>query len=327
MRKEFISEHLEYPLISVIVPIYNNEKYIDRCIASIVNQTIDKIEILLVEDGSTDNSLELCKKWATKDNRIKIIHQENKGVSAARNSGLEIAKGKYIGFVDSDDYIEKEMYEMLLKAINIDKKIDLAVCDIKDDNNSVESNTEVFEIIDKKNVISAKFPLGGYVWNCIYKREIILKNLIKFDPKITYGEDMIFFVNYIKNINNNNVAHVKLGLYNYSITENSINNSDRDKKIRNIYNCYNSVEIAYGLLIEEKNDANIKLYTQIYIDFFFYVFKYNKSIPYQKEFIKKLKNVKRYFNFKQKVYYMLVCVNPILLYYIAGNFKKMKGKR
>ena len=97
-------------LISVIVPVYNVEEYLDRCIESIVNQTYKNLEILLIDDGSTDNSYNICDKWAKKDNRIKVVHKENGGVSSARNVGLDVATGDYIGFVDSDDYISIDMY-------------------------------------------------------------------------------------------------------------------------------------------------------------------------------------------------------------------------
>ena len=313
-------------LISIIVPVYKVEKYIDRCVESIINQTYKNIEIILVDDGSPDNCPKICDEWAKKDKRIRVIHKENRGVSSARNVGIDVAKGKYIGFVDSDDYIEKEMYEMLVRAINSDRKIDLAVCDIKRDNNSVESNTEVFEIIDKKNVISAKFPLGGYVWNCLYKRQIIQDNAIRFDKKIVYGEDLIFFINYIKNIKSNDVAHVKKRLYNYSITESSINNARLEKNFQNIYNCYNSVLIALEILKKGENSDNIKMYMQLYINFFYSVFINNKKIPYEIEFKKKLKEAKEYFNLKQKIYYVIICIKPQLLYYIVGKFiNRMRG--
>ena len=102
-------------LISVIVPIYNVEKYLDRCVDSIINQTYKNLEIILVDDGSPDNCLAICDSWAEKDRRIKVIHKENGGVSSARNSALDIASGDYIGFVDSDDWIEPDMYEILIK--------------------------------------------------------------------------------------------------------------------------------------------------------------------------------------------------------------------
>ena len=103
-------------LISVIVPIYKVEKYLDECIESIVNKTYRNLEIILVDDGSPDKCPEMCDQWAKKDERIRVIHKENGGLSSARNAGLDVATGDYVGFVDSDDFIERDMYE---KKINI----------------------------------------------------------------------------------------------------------------------------------------------------------------------------------------------------------------
>lgn len=105
------------PEISVIVPVYNTEKYLDRCIRSIINQTFSDFELILVDDGSKDNSGFICDEWEKKDSRIKVIHQKNAGAGAARNAGLAIAKGNYINFVDSDDWINPEMYEILYKLL------------------------------------------------------------------------------------------------------------------------------------------------------------------------------------------------------------------
>ncbi len=104
-------------LISIIVPVYKVEKYLKRCIDSIINQTYKNLEIILVDDGSPDNCGQICDEYAEKDSRIKVIHKENHGVSAARNTGIDIAAGEYLGFVDSDDWIEKDMYELLYYAI------------------------------------------------------------------------------------------------------------------------------------------------------------------------------------------------------------------
>lgn len=101
------------PEISIIVPIYNVEKYLPKCIESILSQTFTNFELILVNDGSKDRSGIICDEYASKDNRIKVIHKENGGVSSARNSGVDLASGKYIGFVDPDDYIKKDMYERL----------------------------------------------------------------------------------------------------------------------------------------------------------------------------------------------------------------------
>lgn len=100
--------------ISVIVPVYNAEKYLDRCVESIVAQTYKNLEIILVDDGSTDNSPAICDAWAKKDSRIRVIHKKNGGVSSARNAGLDACTGDYIGFADADDWMEPDMYEVLI---------------------------------------------------------------------------------------------------------------------------------------------------------------------------------------------------------------------
>lgn len=101
------------PEISIIVPVYNVEKYLDKCVNSILNQTFQDFELILVDDGSPDNCGEMCDDYAARDKRVTVIHQVNGGLSAARNAGIEIAKGRYLGFVDSDDYIAEDMYELL----------------------------------------------------------------------------------------------------------------------------------------------------------------------------------------------------------------------
>ena len=118
------------PELSVIVPVYKVEKYLSKCIDSILAQTFTDFELILIDDGSPDRCGEICDEYAAKDSRIIVIHQQNKGVSAARNAGLEIAKGKYIGFVDSDDWIEPEMYQILIATAN-ETASELVICGSK----------------------------------------------------------------------------------------------------------------------------------------------------------------------------------------------------
>ncbi len=113
--------------ISIVVPIYNAEKYLDRCIQSILNQSYKDLEIILIDDGSTDSSNKICNNYQKRDNRIKFISQKNEGVSAARNRGISEATGEFIGFVDSDDYIQPNMYETLYGLIN-KYNCDISIC-------------------------------------------------------------------------------------------------------------------------------------------------------------------------------------------------------
>ena len=115
-------------LISVIVPVYNVKNYLEKCLDSIINQTYKNLEIILINDGSTDESLDICYMYEKKDNRIKVYNQENHGLSYTRNRGIELARGKYIGFVDSDDVISPFMYEFLYKAIN-EYNSKISICD------------------------------------------------------------------------------------------------------------------------------------------------------------------------------------------------------
>ena len=140
--------------ISVILPVYNVEKYIDCSLKSICGQTHQNLEILLIDDGSTDNSLQKCKEWATKDARIKVHHQKNAGASAARNAGIELATGKYIMFVDADDWIEKNMLEVLYTMAE-SKNADAACCVLKEDSDI--PTVEQMDVVDKECKARVRF--------------------------------------------------------------------------------------------------------------------------------------------------------------------------
>ena len=174
------------PKISVIVPVYNVEKFLEKCLKSIIEQTFEDLEIICINDGSTDKSLSILNSYAAKDPRIKILSQTNQGQSCARNAGLEIASGEYIGFVDSDDWIDLDFYE---KLYNTAKKYDadIAVASIKRLRTykwkyhlKIEKE-EVTEDINKKFFL-CDVPDKCYVWNKIYKASELKKYNIKFEP-------------------------------------------------------------------------------------------------------------------------------------------------
>lgn len=167
------------PVISIIVPIYNVEKLLKKCLESICNQTYSGIEIILVDDGSKDGSLSICNEYAKKDERIVVIHQENKGLSGARNSGIKAARGKYIGFVDSDDYIEEHMYEKMLECIEkegADVVIGNYVFVNEEGNRLSDSDVITDETLSGTDALK-KLQTSGRVyyttaWNKLYKKEI-----------------------------------------------------------------------------------------------------------------------------------------------------------
>lgn len=181
-KKKFMNKNMEKQkdLISVIVPVYNVEKYLDRCITSIVNQTYQNLEIILVDDESPDNCPAMCDKWEKKDNRIKVIHMANGGSAKARNIALDIAKGEYIAFVDSDDMINSNMLATLYR-VAVEQKADIVECDYSIDE-SIMSN-KISEIISitaydsmmamSENVKDCLFK--QVIWNKLYKAAVIGK--------------------------------------------------------------------------------------------------------------------------------------------------------
>lgn len=182
-------------LISVIVPIYNVESYLDKCIESIVNQTYQNIEIILIDDGSTDICPEKCDFWAIKEQRIKVIHKENGGLSDARNAGIAIAQGEYVAFVDSDDWIETDFIENMLKRM-IQDDSDVVSSGVKwvseDDSLLNEVTVAEDEIVDTHTAmreIISDGKLKQHVWNKLYKREQIAD--IPFE-KGKYHEDVFW---------------------------------------------------------------------------------------------------------------------------------------
>lgn len=182
-------------LISIIIPIYNVAQYLPKCLDSILAQTYKNLEIILVDDGSKDNSGKICDEYAKKDTRIKVIHQKNGGVAAARNTGLAIANGEWIGFLDSDDWIEQDMFEYLLN-LTCKYDADIAQCGI-----FFEDNIYVKEIAYPEKEYFAPYGIEKFtnsdmrfivnsVCNKLYRADII-KN-IKFDTNYPIGEDLLF---------------------------------------------------------------------------------------------------------------------------------------
>lgn len=184
----------ESPLVSIIVPIYNVGQYIEKCIKSIMNQDCENIEIILVNDGSTDDSGAIVDRIAQTDSRVIVIHKSNGGVSSARNSGLDAAKGEYVLFVDGDDYVEPDYVSYFVRLVSQNG------CDVamsrnnysEDVMNQVEEDSIM--LLDSETVIEQIY-LGKIfvaVWNKIYRRTFLNQNNLRFNPEIWYGEGMLF---------------------------------------------------------------------------------------------------------------------------------------
>ena len=227
------------PLISIVVPAYNVEKYIDRCLESILNQSFQDYEVLLIDDGSTDHTPELCDEWAKKDSRISVTHKNNGGLSSARNAGVRIAVGKYIGFVDSDDTIEPMMYEVLVNYAE-EYHVDFVMCNyerILADGTSFEKTLNIRDgLYTREDIINVIFPcliMGRNldhgpllsVCHCLYNRAFLESHNITFDEEVRWSEDNIFsaFVGY----HAKSFYYLKKPLYNYYQNEGTITTSYR----------------------------------------------------------------------------------------------------
>ena len=234
------------PKISIIVPVYNVYNYLDKCLNSIRNQTLEDIEIIVVNDGTKDTSQEIMDKYAALDKRFKCLKKENGGLSDARNYGMKYAKGEYIAFVDGDDYIERNMYELMY---NEAKKgdYDVVECDFTWDypNKVREDKTEV-----KDNII---VDIRVVAWNKIYKRKVIESAKLKFTEGVRY-EDVDWCYKVLANIKSFSSVHKCL--YHYIQRSNSIANT-QNEKVRDIFVVLNNTLNYYkekGIYEENRDE-------------------------------------------------------------------------
>jgi len=208
-------------LVSVIIPVYNAEKYLSKCIESIINQTYKNIEIILINDGSTDNSSNICDAYISKDNRIKVIHKQNEGVSTARNLGIEEAKGEYISFVDSDDWLVPDAYERIMHCIskyNVDVVMFEYFVDNYNGNEIHKTYPKLNGLMNREKAIKTTISsVNRFVWSKVFSRKIF--GGLKFDTTIHFGEDTLFSAYVIDKANK--IYYMSRPLYHYFQSENS----------------------------------------------------------------------------------------------------------
>ncbi|WP_169087693.1 glycosyltransferase [Paenibacillus sp. PL91] len=229
-----VSEN-DMPLVSIIMPVYNCENFLDESINSVLNQTYSNFELIIINDGSKDNSGSMCDVYSLKDKRIKTIHQNNGGPSSARNKGLDYVNGIYTMFIDSDDSYDTEMIYKMVNAIS-NEKVDIAICGIKtiqhEKNKTIENNIIMpSESLDGKKEILARLEtlfknrLFNGIYNKIYKTNFIKTKKIRFNETSEMGEDFLFNLNYIEYCSCINI--ISEALYNYKV-----DNSNLTKKYR-----------------------------------------------------------------------------------------------
>lgn len=320
---------MDKELVSIIVPIYNVEKYLKKCIESIINQTYKNIEIILVDDGSPDKCGEICEEYSKKDNRIVVIHKQNGGLSDARNKGIKVAKGKYITFVDSDDYVDYRYIELLYKAVK-ENNTKIAQCNIAKVNmsgniiarlgykeNSIKTSKNMLNDIYSSHLIE-----NIVVWNKLYLKEMF--NNISFPVgKIHEDEFTTFKILY----NVDKISIVNEYLYYYRQTDESIIGKKFNKKRMDLLE---ALEERISFLKEKKEYDLYKKTLKYYIEqlrvYFIKTKKYignsskiQKTIKYKykiacKEYLK-LKEIPN----KEKIKSLIFLVLPNIFYMIKKN--------
>lgn len=234
-------------LVSIVVPVYNVEKYVERCIRSLLVQSYSNIEIIIVDDGSIDKSNQVCERLSQEDSRIKLYSQPNKGVSSARNLGILHAKGKYITFVDSDDYVAEDFVK---EGVSTLAEAELGVVNYQRTNvfhqnfkpSSVSKSISFNQIETLRNILYGK-PFAGHPWGKFYLTEIIKNKQILFPEDLKICEDLVFCVNYVINVSR--TAYSDKKYYFYYDNTGSVNYSIKksfDKKIFDRITAINRVE-------------------------------------------------------------------------------------
>lgn len=321
-------------LISIIIPAYNVECYISICINSILSQTYNNFEVIIINDGSTDKTGEICKKYALKDSRIKLFYQENKGVSAARNFGIEKASGNYIIFIDADDFLEDNMIKIMYDNIN-KYKCDIFICNYNIiDTNGIKNNLNHSEKVileltaqDYKQKLYEHDSYRGYLWNKLIKKDVM--DTIRFDENIHIMEDLIFLDKISKNVKKAYYIN-DLYLYNYVQRYSSALNNKFSKKHRTVLDAYKIILNNIKMLNSDLQNKYkfdyvfeaMNIYYLLYIQKELDILKRTELIRIRQKYLKEAMQTS-YCNCIKKIKLIIISYFPI----IYGNIKKIIKER
>lgn len=316
--------------LSIIVPVYNVEKWLHSCIESILNQTFDNYELILINDGSIDNSGDICSQYAAKDSRIIVVNQNNQGVSAARNSGLQMAKGKYISFVDSDDIIHKDMYRIMIPIME-KYNLDILKSDFKRFDTQVYmkeyKEDYVVSFFTRENAFdnfinmseSPQKAIKTCVWDGIYKKETIMK--IKFPIGYIF-EDGYFTADAL--YCSTKIAHINREFYYYRVTPNSIMDKGlTEQALKSIDDWKYIHSLVRSLSVNLSKYSALRWIKKYYITY--WELRKTETLRCSSKSYY-LNYIKREY-FKHIPYFKSLNINPMYLYLIAIAFYIPKLKR
>lgn len=254
------------PELSIIVPIYKVEKYLPKCIESILNQSFIDFELILVDDGSPDYCGLICDEYAGKDSRVKVIHQNNQGVSAARNAALDVAEGRYLGFVDADDWIEKDMYQTMLQTAFV-SRADVVICGIQyftENGILIREDLKGCKCFSQKelliNLYGKPNPMGGGCVNKVFLRSKIEN--VRFNPNLSMAEDWVYLFECFKQCD----SGYQIPAAFYNVVERS-DSTTRKNEVQAIYDIIFGGKLLLLLLLGRNYSTELEKYaTDKYLD-------------------------------------------------------------
>ena len=338
---------MKEPLVSIIVPVYNAQEYLSKCIESILNQTMKDFELILINDGSNDKSPKICDKYSLRDSRIKVIHKENEGVSIARNTGINISRGKYIVFADSDDYVDEnwccEMYKAIINNNRNMIMTGITIYNTRNNNNiinnlNINSDTDTSMVKKKDFFILYKKQLINSPCNKIYITEIIKSNNVRFKENLRLGEDLLFNLEYLSFMDEDIIVLNK-SLYNYILSDKESLDNRYYEDLFQIYNMLYRELYSFMVLF----NTDIKSYeVSFYSSYFFMLMRVlhntfnkenkaslfkkmnlNSEIIKSKEFIMCLEKIDR--NDYNKIHLLILNTGNYYLEYMYAKLANIKN--
>ena len=314
------------PIISIIVPIYNVESYLERCIESILNQSFKEFELILVNDGSTDSCKDICNEYKKRDSRIVVVNKKNEGVSSARNLGLDLAKGEYIGFIDPDDFINKDMYKILFDTIQANNS-DMVICDYykvnEDDINkfrNLKCNCENIKIKNLNNLesIDNLFLTGEkfiFAWNKLYKRDLFSD--LRYEQGRRYEDEYLAHRILYKC---KKVSVIEVKMYYYVQRKGSIVNSPFTvRKFDKVYAIKDRVDFLREKNLTYLEDKAEKTFIDYFVWNYFVAYQRLENIESELKILKKMFNRvffksldNKFISLKEKLTLVLLYLSPKL---------------
>ena len=319
--------------VSLIIPVYNAENYLDECIESVLNQTYSNIEIILIDDGSNDKSWEICNEFLLKDKRVVVIHQDNLGSGAARNNGLKVANGRYITFVDSDDVVSPTFIESLVNEIE-QYKVSIAVVGLSfvESVEIAHNSNHKYEIYNFEEflieMIKGHQPVS--VVNKIYLASILKENGIEFDTKYRFWEDLLFNIDYFSCISGGIVTDETISYYARVRSGSQTRTFSKEYEIELIQSTRN----IWSVIVNGNHSKNVKnsatlLYKTALITFYYkgYLFDSGFDLSVYKKFLGEINSMECNLPVKKRIQLLAIKFMPRFAYYLGSiRMKKKENK-